>query len=204
MPDEDIAGVHNAVDYIEDIRQEDLTSLAVGRNVVVIGAGNTAIDIAVQIKKLGAENVTIVYRRGLEQMGATDFEQQVAQTNGVLIKTLAKPARIISKSGQLSAVEFEYTALDDNGRVSGTGEHFTLTADQMFKAIGQSFDPAPLSNSEAPEISSGRIKVDDNQRTSLGNVWAGGDCTEGVDLTVAAVQDGKVAAHSIDEYLKHG
>ena len=94
MENEDTEGVHNAVDFIERIRQEDLTTLPVGRHVVVIGGGNTAIDMAVQIKKLGAESVTMVYRRGLDQMGATDYEQQVAQTNGVLIRTHAQPHRI--------------------------------------------------------------------------------------------------------------
>jgi glutamate synthase (NADPH/NADH) small chain len=207
---EDIDGVHNAVDFIERIRQEDLSTLPVGRNVVVIGGGNTAIDIAVQVKKLGAETVTLVYRRGVEQMPATEFEQEVAQTNGVLIRTQARPVRIHSTDNQLRAVEFEYTEISANGQMTGTGETFELPADQLFKAIGQSLDPSPLGGGDTPELAGGRINVDVNQRTSLPDVWAGGDCTTGNDLTVIAVQDGKIAARSINEhlsineYLNHG
>jgi dihydropyrimidine dehydrogenase (NAD+) subunit PreT len=200
---ENISGVHNAVDFIKDIRQQDLTTLPVGRNVIVIGGGNTAIDIAVQVKKLGAETVTLVYRRGLDQMGATDYEQEVAQTNGVLIRTQAQPLRIHSADNQLSAVEFEYTEKGPDGQLAGTGESFVLAADQLFKAIGQSLDVTPL-GSGMPQLSGDRIDVNPHQRTSLPDVWAGGDCTTGNDLTVIAVQDGKIAAHSIDEYLNHG
>jgi glutamate synthase (NADPH/NADH) small chain len=160
--------------------------------------------MAVQIKKLGAESVTMVYRRGLEEMGATDYEQQVAQTNGVLIRTHAQPHRILTEDDQLSAVEFEYTEKDARGKLTGTGETFVLPADQLFKAIGQRLDDAPLEGDEKPELINGRISVDEFQHTSLPDVWAGGDCTPGKDLTVTAVQDGKIAALSIDEYLNHG
>lgn len=209
-------GVHNAVDFIEDIRQQDLGSLPVGRQVVVIGGGNTAIDIAVQMKKLGAESVSLVYRREQTEMGATGFEQEVAQTNGVLIRCCAQPLRILAENNRLQAVEFEYTATDSNGRLSGSGETFTLPADQLFKAIGQHLEtgseptnktsgrPGPGLAGLIDSDANGRIKVDENQRSSLPDVWAGGDCTPGADLTVIAVQDGKIAAHNIDRYLKHG
>jgi dihydropyrimidine dehydrogenase (NAD+) subunit PreT len=204
LENEEAEGVYNAVDFIERIRQEELTTLPVGRNVVVIGGGNTAIDIAVQIKKLGAESVTMVYRRGLEQMGATDYEQHVAQTNGVLIRTNAQPHQILSKNNQLTAVAFEYTEYGPNNRLVGTGETFVLAADQVFKAIGQALDSHPLEGGETPELVNRRIRVNSQQQTSLADVWAGGDCTPGQDLTVTAVQDGKIAALSINEYLNHG
>ena len=117
LENEDSQGVHNAIDFIARIRQEDLSTLPVGRHVVVIGGGNTAIDIAVQLKKLGAETVTMVYRRGREQMVATQYEQDVAQTNGVLIRTGAQPLHILVREKQLRAVEFEYTETDKKGRV---------------------------------------------------------------------------------------
>ena len=204
LENEDAEGIHNAVDFIERIRQEDLSALPVGRRVVVIGGGNTAIDIAVQMKKLGAEYVTMVYRRGEAEMGATDFEQELAQTNGVLIKTWAQPARILADGDGVSGMEFEYTQYDEKSRLSGTGETFTLPADQLFKAIGQNFVPAPFEGSEAPAMDGGRIRVVDERKTSLPDVWAGGDCVPGNDLTVVAVQDGKLAAFSIDEYLRNG
>lgn len=206
LQNDNSAGVHNAIDFIARIRQEDLSGLPVGRHVVVIGGGNTAIDIAVQIKKLGAETVTMVYRRGREQMVATQYEQEVAQSNGVLIRTDAQPLRILANDRQLYAVEFEYTETDSGGRLAGTGETFTLTANQLFIAIGQRFkmDPAVIAPGLIEADTAGRIAVDTMRRTSLVDVWAGGDCTAGNDLTVIAVQDGKVAAHSIDEYLNHG
>jgi len=201
MDHENDRGVHNAVDMIARIRQEDLSSIPVGRRVVVIGGGNTAIDIAVQIKKLGAEFVTMVYRRGFDEMSATDFEQEVAQTSGVLIKTWATPKRILVDDDGVTGVEFEYTCNDERGRLVGTEETFELPADQLFKAIGQHFDESPMEADDCPELDRGRVVVDDQRRTSLDGVWAGGDCVAGADLTVVAVQDGKVAAESIHRYL---
>jgi glutamate synthase (NADPH/NADH) small chain len=101
-------------------------------------------------------------------------------------------------------VEFEYTQKDTGGQLAGSGETFVLPADQLFKAIGQALDATPLAGAEKPEMLGGRIQVDEFQHTSLPDVWAGGDCTPGKDLTVTAVQDGKIAALSINEYLNHG
>ena len=194
-------GVHDAVDFIERIRQEDPQALPVGRRVVVIGGGNTAIDIAVQVKKLGAEFVTLAYRRGPEDMGATWHEQEIAQTNGVLIKNWASPHRILADGSGVNGVVFEYTRKDSAGRLVGTEEFFTLPADQVFKAIGQKFNADLLDGQQLPVIENGRIQVDEERRTSLDGVWAGGDCVAGRDLTVVAVQDGKLAAESIHRYL---
>lgn len=202
---EGLKGVIDAVAYIALLRQtKDKSRLPVGRRVVAIGGGNTAIDIAVQTKRLGAEDVTIVYRRGPEHMGATHHEQEFAQLNGVKIKHWAKPVRAIGKNGQVTQVEFEYTALDAGGRLAGTNTGFVLPADQVFKAIGQTFiaDPVVAGAAEPLEIRSGRILIDETRATSLPGVYAGGDCVAGVDLTVAAVEDGKIAAHSIDRYLR--
>jgi glutamate synthase (NADPH/NADH) small chain len=207
---EDMAGVMDAVAYIERLRQaKDKGALEIGRRVVVIGGGNTAIDIAVQAKRLGAEDVTIVYRRGPEQMGATWHEQELAQTNGVGIKHWARPVRLIGQKGRLKEVEFEYTQLDEQGRLMTTGDRFTLLVDMLFKAIGQSFVASPLGSGAAGplarellELSEGRIAVNADRQTSLANVWAGGDCVPGDDLTVSAVQDGKVAAEAIDRALR--
>jgi glutamate synthase (NADPH/NADH) small chain len=203
---EDLKGVEDAVDYIARLRQtEDKSKLPVGRKIVVIGGGNTAIDIAVQTKRLGAEDVTIVYRRGPEQMSATHHEQEFAQTNGVRIKHWAKPVRVLGEGGQVRAIEFEYTEISEQNKLVGTGERFQLAADQVFKAIGQTFVPDPLVNgAQQPlQLNGGRIVVDADRRTSLPGVYAGGDCVfGGQDLTVQAVQDGKLAAHAIDRYLR--
>jgi dihydropyrimidine dehydrogenase (NAD+) subunit PreT len=201
LENEGLEGIGNAVDYIASLRQaDDKASLPVGRRVVVIGGGNTAIDMAIQIKRLGAEDVTLVYRRGTDEMGATDHEQEFAQTNDVRIKLWAKPRKLIGDNGHISAIEFEYTKLDGSGRLIGTGEFYTLEADMVFKAIGQNFDAAPL-NGTLDISAKGKIAVNDDGQTTLNDVWAGGDCTEGADLTVVAVEDGKKAAASINTYL---
>ena len=122
LENEELSGVQNAVDYIAALRQaDDLAALPVGRRVVVIGGGNTAIDIAVQSKRLGAEDVTIVYRRGKDNMSATWHEQEFAQNNGVRIKHWAQPHRLVAKDGCVREVEFEYTQLDEEGRLMGDG-----------------------------------------------------------------------------------
>ncbi|MFO1068943.1 MAG: NAD(P)-dependent oxidoreductase [Geminicoccaceae bacterium] len=202
---EDMEGVVNAVDYIEALRQAaDKAELPVGRDVVVIGGGNTAIDIAVQSRRLGAENVTIVYRRGPQHMSATAHEQETAQLNGVKIKHWARPVRLLGDDNVLGAVELEYTRSDDRGRLVGTGETFTLKADMLFKAIGQALDAELFDGSSAaPALKGGKIGIDAARMTSLPGVFAGGDVAghAGLDLTVVAVQDGKLAAAAIHHYL---
>jgi glutamate synthase (NADPH/NADH) small chain len=201
LSDENFDGVENAVDYIADLRQTaDLASLPVGRRVVVVGGGMTAIDIASQSKRLGAEDVTIVYRRDREKMSASEYERELAQTDGVRIKFNAMPKRLLAADGKVTGIVFEYTA-DRNGKLAGTGETFALDADMVFKAIGQTFVPLVLDN-DAVELSGGRIVVDEERRTNLKDVWAGGDCIAGgEDLTVVAVEDGKIAAESINRAL---
>jgi glutamate synthase (NADPH/NADH) small chain len=202
---EDLNGVMNAVDYIRELRQsEDLAALPVGRRIVVLGGGMTAIDIASQTKRLGAEEVTIVYRRGPQDMGASNFERDLAQTDGVRIRFWARPLRLITSGEHVAAVEFERTQSGSNGSLEGTGKTYHVEADMVFKAIGQQFLPAALDgSSKLIALSGGRIAVDAGRRTSLADVWAGGDCIDGgQDLTVVAVEDGKIAARSIDRFLR--
>ncbi|RWH28821.1 FAD-dependent oxidoreductase, partial [Mesorhizobium sp.] len=164
--------------------------------------GMTAIDAAVQSKLLGAEEVTICYRRGQEHMNASGFEQDLAAANGVTIRHWLQPKRVIAENGKVSAIELEYTAMNGD-KLAGTGEMLRLNADQVFKAIGQSFVPAHLNGSVASiELDGGRIRVDAEGRTSLAKVWAGGDCIfGGDDLTVSAVAQGRDAAESIHRAL---
>jgi glutamate synthase (NADPH/NADH) small chain len=199
---EDLPGVENAVEYIADLRQaSDKGNLPVGRRVVVIGGGMTAIDVAVQSKRLGAEQVDIVYRRTFDQMGASDFEKNLAKTSGVAIHPLARPLKILGP-GHASGVLFERTAAGEDGSISDTGETFTLDADVVFKAIGQQLRDGVLEDGSI-RMQAGKIVVDEDQATSLAGVWAGGDCVVGGDdLTVTAVQHGKVAAIAIDHHLR--
>ncbi|WP_371169247.1 NAD(P)-dependent oxidoreductase [Aliiroseovarius sp. 2305UL8-7] len=197
MDGEDKDNVSDAVDFIAELRQAgDMTTLPVGRRVVVIGGGMTAIDAGVQAKLLGAEDVTIVYRRGQEAMAASEFEQDLAQQKGVTLVCNATPVGI-EGNGSLTGVTFAYTETQD-GKLVTLDETFTLPADQLFKAIGQKLGDMP----EALTLESGKIKVDDVQKTSANNVWAGGDCaTGGDDLTVTAVAEGRDAAMDIHASL---
>lgn len=194
-------GVLSAVDYISDIRQaDDLASLPVGRQIVVIGGGMTAIDIAVQTKLLGADEVTIVYRRGQDRMNASRYEQELAQTSGVKIMTNVQPHALDVENGHISSIELERTLAGEDGSLNGTGEYLTLNADMVFKAVGQTLVREDLD--AAITLEKGRIVVDAERRTNLGDVWAGGDCVlGGEDLTVAAVEDGKIAAENIHAAL---
>ena len=195
-----LANVIDAVDYIAELRQaKDLTTLPVGRRVVVIGGGMTAVDVAVQSKRLGAESVTIVYRRGVDQMKASEFERELAQTNGVLIHPWARPVALDAHGDAASGVVFERTR-EDGGALVADGDPFRIEADVVFAAIGQKGAPEAFAGVDLAR--DGRIVVDPERRTSLPGVWAGGDCIAGgLDLTVSAVEDGKQAARSIDAAL---
>ncbi|MBP7574399.1 MAG: NAD(P)-dependent oxidoreductase [Rhodoferax sp.] len=194
------AGVRNAVEFIAELRQApSYARVPVGRKVVVIGGGMTAVDAAVQSRKLGAESVTIVYRRGAEDMSASGHEQDWAQKNGVHIRHWATPKALLAADGHITGVQFGYTHVA-GGKLTETGEQFTLEADMVLKAIGQSFVAQPVGSSI--ELKQGRIVTNDEGRTSNAKVWAGGDCRiGGRDLTVEAVEHGKVAALSIHAAL---
>ncbi|MEE9322735.1 MAG: NAD(P)-dependent oxidoreductase [Granulosicoccus sp.] len=190
-------GVRDAVEFIAELRQStDLPSIHQGRRVVVIGGGMTAIDAAVQSKLLGAEEVTLVYRRGVERMNASSWEQDLAKHHGVQIRTGFQPLTIRGEGGKVSAVEFAYVEEDASGQLEASGESLLLDCDRVLCAIGQQF--ADESPGLGLVMDSARLKVDDNRQTSDAKIWAGGDCIAGGDdLTVAAVQDGKLAAESI-------
>lgn len=190
-------GVRFAVDFISDVRQaSDLVDLPVGRNVVVIGGGMTAVDAAVKSKLLGAEHVTIAYRRGRDAMGASRYEQDLAASQGVKIMTNVQPVAIHG-NGAAVEIELEYTTSRD-GQLTGTGEMIRLPADQVLKAIGQKLDGAP----EGLELDGNKIAVTGAGRTSMAGVWAGGDCAAGgEDLTVTAVAEGRDAAMDIHATL---
>ncbi len=190
---EDKDGTRDAVDFIADLRQsEDLTQLPVGRNVVVIGGGMTAVDAAVQSKLLGAETVTIAYRRDQSRMSASRYEQDLAASKGVRLMFNVQP-KAIHGNGAVREIELEYTAQTDAG-LTPTGETLRLAADQIFRAIGQRLDGAP----DGLTLDGNKIAVDAAGRTSLDGVWAGGDCAAGGnDLTVTAVAEGRDAAESI-------
>ncbi|TRW92142.1 NAD(P)-dependent oxidoreductase [Paracoccus sp. M683] len=195
---EDRDNIRDAVDFIRDLRQaEDLAALPIGRDVVVIGGGMTAVDAAVQARLLGAETVTIVYRRGQDRMAASRHEQEHATSSGVRIICNAAPVAVHGNDA-VAEVEFCYTQ-DGPGGLVQTENRFRLKADQLFRAIGQRLEGAP----QALALEDGKIAVTGAGRSSVPGVWAGGDCaTGGDDLTVTAVAEGRDAAEDIDEVLR--
>jgi len=188
IPGETLSGVRNAVDFIAELRQSpDVATLPIGRRVVVIGGGMTAVDAAVQAKLLGAQTVHLVYRRGPEAMSASTAEQDWALTHGVNIHHGLSPQEIRGVEGAVAAVKFT--------RVDGSTE--TFEADMVFKAIGQKTDSSVLADTGLM-LTSGRIATDKAGKTNLPSVWAGGDCRAGgQDLTVEAVDHGKRSAYAI-------
>jgi len=182
-----------AVDMIAGLRQSgDKTDIAVGRNVIVIGGGMTAVDAAVQSRLLGAEKVTLAYRRGRPAMAASRFEQDLAASNGVHIIFNAAPLGLTP-----AGVEFSRTETS-GGKLRDSGETFEVAADQVLTAIGQKLGDTP----ETLTLEGGKIWVDGLGRTSAAGIWAGGDCAiGGDDLTVTAVAQGRDAAENMHAAL---
>ena len=199
MSSEDDTCMSDAVGFIETLRQTtDLASIPIGRNVVVIGGGMTAVDAAVQSKLLGAEQVTIAYRRGREAMSASRYEQDLAASHGVKLLFNVQPVTL-ETLGTSAALVLEYTATKD-GRLTGTGETMRISADQVFSAIGQT-----LATDGGLALDGRKISVTGAGRTSRDRVWAGGDCASGGDdLTVTAVAEGRDAAMDIYATLMGG
>ncbi|WP_390911229.1 FAD-dependent oxidoreductase [Pseudosulfitobacter sp. SM2401] len=189
----DKTGVLDAVDFISDLRQApNAMDVPIGRDVVVIGGGMTAVDAAVQAKLLGALNVTLAYRRGRDRMNASVFEQDLATSKGVRIMTHAVPITVHG-NGAVREIEFEYVGDD----MQGTGQTVRLAADQVLVAIGQT-----LQADAGPDLDGKKIAVTETGQTSLTGVWAGGDCASGGDdLTVTAVAEGRDAAMDIHATL---
>ena len=206
LDNENISGVIDAVEYIANLRQtNNKDELMVGKNILVIGGGMTAIDIAVQSKLLGAEQVTIAYRRSKKIMAASEYEQALAKKHDVLIKYNVSPKRLLSDDNHVTAMEFDVMQSQNDGNLMASGENITLKADVVFKAIGQKLVTEGLTENNSLQLEKGRIVVDKYRKTSLTKVWAGGDCVlDGDNLTVSAVQDGKLAAISINETLTQG
>jgi len=199
IPGEELAGVRDAIAWIEELRQAaDKSKIAIGKNIVVIGGGNTAIDAAVQAKRLGAENVTLVYRRGEDAMKATAWECDLARTNDVVFRLFSAPVKF-EGDGKVASGTFARTRLD-GGKLETTGEQSTIAADMVLKAIGQQLDLKTLGHLA---LKGGQVVVDANYQTSIPGVYAGGDCiASGQDLTVQAVEDGKRAAIAVDRSLR--
>ncbi len=204
IPGEELEGVVDAIEFIYHLRSKTFNQVAVGDKVAVIGLGMTAIDAATQAKRLGASEVTIVYRRTQEEMPCTQVELDLAMLDGCRIVWLAAPKEVIGENGKVNALVCSTMQLgeaDASGRRTpvDTGETFTLEVDMVIKAAGQ-MPFRDLVEANGLDNKNGRIVINENS-TNLPKVFAGGDCVNGGKEVVDAVQAGKEGADAILDFL---
>jgi dihydropyrimidine dehydrogenase (NAD+) subunit PreT len=205
IPGEDLEGVEDAIEFIYNLRSKGFNKIAIGDKVAVIGMGMTAIDAATQAKRLGAKEVTMLYRRTQEEMPCTQHELDIAMLDGCKITWLAAPKELKGVNGKVSEIICSVMQLgepDASGRRSPveTGETFSLEVDMIIKAAGQ----MPFENLvEAFKIQNSKGKINtEATATNIKGVFAGGDCVNGGKEVVDAVQAGKDGAVSILKFLK--
>ncbi|MGH2568379.1 MAG: NAD(P)-dependent oxidoreductase [Bacteroidota bacterium] len=210
IPGEDLEGVVNALDFIEKVTTRQWKSVDVGKRVAVVGAGNTAIDAVTEAKRLGAEQVMILYRRSRDEMSAYDYEYELAKSDGVVFHFLTAPKKIIG-SKHVEAVECVKMRLgkpDEKGRRTVEpvpGSEFQIPADMVILSVGQKTEQSFLSQIPDLKTHNGNVVVDpETFQTSNPKFFAGGDCINGGKEVVNAAADGKRAAHGIDQFvIKH-
>lgn len=207
IPGEDLEGVVEALDFIEKVTTRSWKSVAVGRRVAVIGAGNTAIDAATEAKRLGAEQVRILYRRSPSEMPAYDYEYELAKADGVIFDFLTAPKRILGNH-HVEALECEKMRLgepDEEGRRKPEpipNSEYRLPLDMVIKSLGQRIEETFLSQIPDLKTQDGRVVVDpETFQTSNPKFFAGGDCINGGKEVVNAAYEGKHAAKGIHKIL---
>ena len=217
IPGESLKGVYSANEYLTRInlmkayREDSSTPIKKSKSVAVVGGGNVAMDAARCAKRLGAENVYIVYRRGMQELPARKEEVEHAMEEGIIFKTLTNPVEVLgNEDGEvcgMRCVEMELGEPDASGRrrpIAKEGSEFVLDVDTMIMSIGTS--PNPLIRSTTPGLETnphGCILTNgDDGLTSREGVYAGGDAVTGAATVILAMGAGKHAAKAIDEYIK--
>ncbi|HEY6191836.1 MAG TPA: NAD(P)-dependent oxidoreductase [Bacteroidota bacterium] len=207
VPGEELRGVCDALEFIERVTRRTWSSVDVGKRVAVIGAGNTAIDAATEAKRLGAEQVSIIYRRSAGEMSAYAFEFDLAKRDGVVFHFLTAPKRILGNGAveELECTKMRLGAPDEKGRRTAEpvpDSEFRIPVDMVIKAIGQKTGETLLAQIPGLVVKSGRVVVNpETMQSSNPKFFAGGDCINGGKEVVNAAADGKRAAHGIDKYL---
>ena len=209
LPGEDLRGVYGAIEFIEDTKIQPFANVEIGRNVACIGAGNTAIDVVTAARRLGAENVYLIYRRGEPEMPAFAYEFQLAKQDGVSFLWQTQPVRVLGENGVVTGLECVRTALgapDAKGRrgpVAIPGSEFQIKVDMVIRAVGQQPATAFLSVIKGVELNrDGTVKISDRHQTGNPKYFAAGDCTNGGKEVVDAVAEGMSAAYGIASWLK--
>lgn len=206
VPGEELAGVYHGLDFLRDVSLGK--EVTVGNNVVVIGGGSTAFDAARTALRLGAEKVTIAYRRLIEEMPADQREIDEALEEGINILPLVSPLEFLGESGNVTgmrAIHMELKGFDSSGRRRPRpleGSEFILPADMIIPAVSQHSDLPFISKDDIDLTQWGTMVVDkETKMTKIRGVFAGGDVVRGPDVVIEAIADGKQAARAIDRYL---
>jgi dihydropyrimidine dehydrogenase (NAD+) subunit PreT len=201
---EDLDGARDALEFIAELKARPKEEVALtGKTVAVIGGGNTAIDAVTQSARLGAERVYMVYRRGPEQMGAYAHEQELARKDGALFIYHSQPVAILGTEGKVTGLKCIRTQTSRGTLQVVEGSEYVLDVDYVFRATGQSKLVGLLEQFPGLAIEEwGTVIADVDGRTSLKDVWAGGDCVSGGQEVVNAVAEGKSAARSIHQTLQ--
>ncbi len=205
VPGEELQGVYSAIEFIEPTKTRPFETIDVGCRVVVIGAGNTAIDVVTAARRLGAQHIAIVYRRGEREMSAFKYEYELAQRDGVAFNWNVQPVRIIGRT-HVEGVECIRTRLVGSGRKAHVepvaGTEFILPADMVVRALGQQSVLRLLESVPGLALSGGRVIVNpETAQTGNPKYFAGGDCVNGGREVVDAVAEGMRAARGIDAWL---
>ncbi|HED08668.1 MAG TPA: NAD(P)-dependent oxidoreductase [Ignavibacteria bacterium] len=209
VPGEELTGVVDALDFIEKVKNEKWVDVNVGKRVAVIGAGNTSIDVVTEAKRLGAEQVYIIYRRGIDDMSAYDFEYELAKSDEVIFHFKTMPKKIIGEKfvEGIECVKIELGERNEKGKREINvvpNSEFILPVDMVIKAVGQNINNNFLNDVEGIKIENGKVVVDtETYQTGNNKVFAGGDCINGGKEVVNAAYDGKIAAQGIDKYLEN-
>jgi NADPH-dependent glutamate synthase beta subunit-like oxidoreductase len=204
---ENLEGVYGGLDYLRQINRGE--SVKLGKNVAIVGGGNTAMDAARSARRLGAENAFVLYRRGVEEMPANAEEIKECQEEGISIKTLTQPFRFIGENGRVKAIEcttMKLTEPDESGRPKPEpvpGSEFTIEVDSVINALGQEADWACLTPECACTLSDwGTMNVDPlTLQSDDPDIFAGGDAARGPRTVIEAIADGRQAAISIDRFI---
>ncbi len=208
IPGEELIGVVDALDFIEEVKKENWSSVNVGKRVAVIGAGNTSIDAVTEAKRLGVDQVYIIYRRGKEDMSAYDFEFELAKSDEVVFYFKTIPKKIIGDKfvEGIECLKVDLGEKNENGKRQINiipNSEFILPVDMIIKAVGQNISYNFLNDVEEIKIDNGKVVVDsETYQTGNNKIFAGGDCINGGKEVVNAAYDGKMAAQKIDEFLR--
>jgi dihydropyrimidine dehydrogenase (NAD+) subunit PreT len=207
IPGEDLEGVIGAIEFIEATKTRSFAEVPVGRSIACIGAGNTAIDVVTAAKRLGAQKVHLIYRRGETDMPAFRYEYDLAKLDGVSFHWNTQPTRIIGEQGKVSAIECVRMQSDPNSQKTSRniesipGSEFRIDVDMVVGAIGQKPVTELLKSVSAVQVrENGTIAVHENHQTGNPKYFAGGDCVNGGKEVVDAVAEGMAAARGIDAW----